>query len=144
MTNTCLLAALFLLMAVSLGSARDYQLLDQINQLEQVEKCQEYYRPEPLVVQGTAYQAISPELISIDFGVETKDMQAGVSLQNNANIVSKVTESLKQLNVLETEIKTTGLSINPQYRQAYDKSKESYYQIFEGYRVYNQIKVRSK
>lgn len=61
-------------MIVAAIAANKTSPLSLLDKQELLGKCQEYLRPDPLVVTGKATKVISPELISIDFGVETLDL----------------------------------------------------------------------
>lgn len=73
-------------------------------------------RPPSVTVNGEALVSVEPNRAEIDIGVVTQAKSAPAAGQENAARLSKVVGELKKLLAPGDELKTTGYSLNPNYR----------------------------
>lgn len=102
-----------------------------------------------LFVTGTATKKITPDKISITFGVETQEKTAQEAAKKNAEIMNAIINGLKELGVNANQISTSYYNIYPVYEHRkveacimiYPPPPECGEQILLGYRVTNTITV---
>ncbi|MCS7116188.1 MAG: SIMPL domain-containing protein [Nitrososphaerales archaeon] len=88
---------------------------------------------------GIGIVSIRPDTVSISIGVDTQASTAQEALRMNSEIMNRVIINLRQLGVEDREIKTTQLSLQPQY--IYPQNKEP---ILIGYKVSNTITITTQ
>ncbi len=87
---------------------------------------------------GTGKATAVPNTAQLSLGV-TKTAKTITDAQNQANaVINKLTADLKSLGILETDIKTTNYSVNPNYDYINGK------QIANGYTVSQNLDVKIK
>jgi len=79
----------------------------------------------------------TPDVAYVEIGVITENENANVAQQNNADIMSKVVNAIKESGVVESDIKTTNYYISPKYIYDRDTGKNE----INGYTVTNQVQV---
>jgi uncharacterized protein len=95
-----------------------------------------------ITVTGQASDSFIPDSVFITVSVETVKKTVSESVADNSQKAEKVISGLKKL-INETDgdyIKTTSFNVDPVWE--YDKSKDK--SFLTGYRVVNQIKVKTK
>ena len=73
-------------------------------------------RPPSITVNGEATIAAEPDQAQIDFGVTTQARNAPDASRENAERLARVLAEVKKLLSKADEVKTSGYSLNPQYR----------------------------
>ncbi|MDD5148747.1 MAG: SIMPL domain-containing protein, partial [Candidatus ainarchaeum sp.] len=89
-------------------------------------------------VAGTVTKTIAPDEATIALSVETLDKSASKSQSDNAEAAAKVIQAIKNAGIPESQIKTTGYSLNEEF-QWNDTLKKS---ESVGYRTRNSIQVK--
>ncbi len=91
------------------------------------------------VVELNIYETvdIAPDIATIGAGVTTEAPTATAALRQNSAEMQKVIARIKALGVAETDIQTTGISLNPRY----DYDQETQRQVFRGYQASNRVSV---
>lgn len=95
-----------------------------------------------LTVRGSAIQTFPPDTANITLAVQTEAKTAQEAAAQNAKKANDVVNRVKRLinTKLGDAIKTSGYSIVPVYEHIRDERKS----ILTGYRVTNQVSVRTK
>lgn len=88
-----------------------------------------------IVVNGEAVVNVQPDKIVITFGVETRDSDIIAAKQKNNDIMRKALTAIKECGIEEKDIQTDYLSIEPRWRNDYNKDE------FLGYFVRNTLVV---
>jgi len=68
-----------------------------------------------LTVQGTGMASGAPNMLTVSVGIDVTDPSAQVSLADDNTKASAVTAALKQGGVLDSDVQTSNLQIQPQY-----------------------------
>jgi len=92
-------------------------------------------KPRMITVSGEAVVKVIPDKIVITFGIETWAQDILEAKQKNNKIVRNAMEVMKRNGVLEENMKTDFLSIEPRYENSYRKEK------FLGFFVRNTLAV---
>ena len=90
-----------------------------------------------ITVTGDALVQVTPDKIIANFGIETQDLDAGISKDQNNEILSRAVAAFEDLGVESKDIQTDHLSIQP----IWDDSRRRVEREFLGYRVRNRIAV---
>jgi len=101
-------------------------------------------REKTISVTGTATTKVEPDLLHIQFGVETQEKTANEALQKNSELMSSVIDAIKKTGITESELSTSSLNIYPVYDQHFDEIANVYTQKLIGYRVSNILSVDTK
>ncbi|MDD5162848.1 MAG: SIMPL domain-containing protein [Candidatus ainarchaeum sp.] len=96
--------------------------------------------PRLVTVSGSVTKTISPDKAVIALSVETLDKSASKSQGDNAETAAKVVQAIKDSGIAESDIKTSGYSLNEEF-QWNDMTKKS---ESVGYRTRNSIQVTVK
>jgi uncharacterized protein len=127
-----------LVLAVTVGSVA-------LSPAAQAEEVTPFPSREKIIsVTGTATTKVKPDLVNIQFGVETQKETAKEALDANSVLMNTVISSIKSAGVLESEISTSSLNIYPVYDSYQEKLTGRYTQELIGYRVSNVITVQTK
>jgi uncharacterized protein YggE len=94
-----------------------------------------------LHVTGVATANTSPDLLVLQFGVETQEKTAKQALDSNSKLMNAIVESIKNIGVTEDEISTSRFNIHPVY-EGYDV-RGIWKEKFIGYNVVNSITVET-
>jgi len=100
-------------------------------------------REKVISVTGTATASVDPDLLVVQFGVETQKLTAKDALESNSAILANVVESLKTVGIPEDELSTSRFNIMPIYDSYRDEKTGRYTQELLGYRVSNVIMVET-
>lgn len=90
-----------------------------------------------LCVTATGIVKVSPDFANVSFSIETKNINLNDAQTENSERVQDLIESLREQNISETDVKTVGFYIYPEYDYSYG-------QRFTGYKVSNQINAKVK
>lgn len=69
-------------------------------------------------VSGDATIYVVPDIIKVNFGIETKDMELAASQTKNRAILRKAVEAFHRLGIDDSDIKTDVLSVEPRYESS--------------------------
>jgi len=100
-------------------------------------------REKVISVTGTAIASVDPDLLVIQFGVETQELTAKEALESNSAILANIVESLKTVGIPYDELSTSRFNIMPIYDSYRDEKTGRYTQELLGYRVSNVIMVET-
>ena len=101
-------------------------------------------REKTISVTGTATTKVEPDLLHVQFGVETQEPTANEALRKNSELMSLVIDAVKKAGITESELSTSSLNIYPVYDQHVDEKTNVYTQKLVGYRVSNILSVDTK
>jgi hypothetical protein len=101
-------------------------------------------REKTITVAGTATTKVQPDLVNIQFGVETQEKTAKQAFEANSALMNTIIDAIKKTGVTESEISTSSLVIYPVYDHYEDKATGRYTQELIGYRVSNIVSVQTK
>lgn len=99
-------------------------------------------REKVISVTGTATASVEPDLLIIQFGVETQEKTARQSLDSNSQMMNKVVNALKEVGITEDELSTSRLNISPIYEYFNEKDGRRGQELI-GYRVSNILSVET-
>jgi hypothetical protein len=100
-------------------------------------------REKVISVTGTATTSVDPDLLVIQFGVETQEKTAKQALESNSKLMTSVIEAITGVGISKDELNTSGLNIQPIYDSYEDKATGKYTQQLIGYRVSNIVTVKT-
>ena len=100
-------------------------------------------REKVISVTGTATASVDPDLLVIQFGVETQEKTAREALESNSNLMTSVIGAIKTAGISEDDLSTSHLNIQPVYDSYQDKLTGRYTQELIGYRVSNIVMVET-
>jgi hypothetical protein len=101
-------------------------------------------REKTISVTGMASTSVDPDLLNIQFGVETQAKTASEAINANNELMNQVVEAIKILGITEDEIHTSSFSIYPIYDSITDPKTGIYIRSeLTGYRVSNILSVKT-
>lgn len=101
-------------------------------------------RERTISVTGTATTSISPDLVSIQFGVDTQAKTAKDASGANSQMMNAVVSAVENLGISKDEISTAGYNISPIYNQTKpDPYTGVINQVLAGYKVSNMLLVKT-
>ena len=100
-------------------------------------------REKIISVSGTATASVEPDLLRVQFGVETQEKTAKAALEANSQLMTAIVDSIKKTGITEDELSTSSLNIYPVYDSYQDKATGRYTQELIGYRVSNILMVET-
>ena len=93
---------------------------------------------------GTATTSVDPDLLNINFGVETEAKTAKEAMNANSEAMAQIVAAIKKLGITEDELGTTGFNIYPVYKDITDPITGIYIRSeLSGYRVSNILSVKT-
>jgi len=93
---------------------------------------------------GIATISVDPDLLNINFGVETEAISAKEAMSANAEAMAQVVAAIKKLGITDEELNTSGFNIYPVYRDISDPITGIYVKSeLSGYRVSNILTVKT-
>lgn len=90
-------------------------------------------------VTGTGSIVVRPDIAVINLAVDTVSQMPSDSLRNNSNIMFKIIQELKALEIEDKEIRTANIYINPEYTYDKDQRKD----VLSGYRTTNYLVINT-
>ena len=102
---------------------------------------EESHSDRVISVTGSASVNIEPDLVTVRFGGETQKEKAAAALEANAELMQKVTASLREAGLGEDEISTSRFNIQAVYDSLQDQKTGGRSQILTGYKVSNILTV---
>ena len=102
-------------------------------------------REKTISVTGTATTSVDPDLLNIQFGVETQAKTASEAIDANNDAMNKVVDAIKRLGITDDEIRTSSFNIYPIYDSIVDPKTGVYVRSeLTGYRVSNILSVKTE
>lgn len=101
-------------------------------------------REKTISVSGMATTSVDPDLLTVQFGIETQEPTAQQALEANSEMMNKVIGALTSAGITESEISTSSINIHPVYQYIKDDSREGNKRELVGYKVSNIITVETK
>jgi len=101
-------------------------------------------REKVISVTGTATTSVDPDLLVIQFGVETQEKTARQALEANSNLMTNVVSAIINAGISEDDIGTSRFNIQPIYDSYKEPLTGRYTQELKGYRVSNIVMVETK
>lgn len=101
-------------------------------------------REKVISVTGMATSSVDPDLLVIQFGVETQENTAKQALDANSNLMNSVVDAITNAGIDVSDISTSRFNIQPIYDSYQDKLTGRYTQELKGYRVSNIVMVETK
>ena len=93
---------------------------------------------------GIATTSVDPDLLNINFGVETEAKTAKEAMSANAEAMTQVVAAIKKLGIADEELSTSGFNIYPVYKDITDPTTGIYVKSeLSGYRVSNILTVKT-
>lgn len=138
-TTKQLIIAAILVVAVSVSVASIFSEADAQEEVTPFPS-----REKTISVTGTATSEVKPDLLHVQFGVETQQKTAKEALEENSSLMNKVIGAIKQAGITDAEISTSNFNIYPVYDYYQDKLTGRGTQELVGYRVSNIISVETK
>jgi hypothetical protein len=93
---------------------------------------------------GIATISVDPDLLNINFGVETEATTAKEAMSANAEALTQVVAAIKKLGITDEELSTSGFNIYPVYRDISDPITGIYVKSeLSGYRVSHILTVKT-
>jgi uncharacterized protein YggE len=74
-----------------------------------------------ITITGTGKVTYTPDIAHVNVGASSDGKTAAEAWQKNAEIVKKVFDALKKMNVAAKDMKTTGLNVSPRYHYVKDQ-----------------------
>ncbi len=101
-------------------------------------------RERTISVTGTATTSVLPDLVTIQFGVDTEGPTAQEAINANSQVMNAVVTAVQNLGVSKDEISTAGFSIYPIYNDSVPDPKTGIHKsILTGYRASNTLYVKT-
>ena len=102
-------------------------------------------REKTISVTGTATASVDPDLLNIQFGVETQAKTATDAIDTNNDAMNKVVDAIKGIGITKDEINTSGFNISPIYDSITDPKTGVYVRSeLTGYKVSNILLVKTE
>ncbi len=93
---------------------------------------------------GIATISVDPDLLNINFGVETEAKTAKEAMSANSEAMAQVVAAIKKLGITDEELSTSGFNIYPVYKDITDPTTGIYVKSeLSGYRVSNILTVKT-
>jgi uncharacterized protein YggE len=130
--------ALAVLVVASVGS-----LYLETNDVAAQEETAFPSREKTISVTGTATTSTSPDLLVVQFGVETQEKTAKEALDKNSLSMNQIIDAIKSVGIAEKDISTANFNIYPVYEGYEDQITKRWTQELVGYRVSNIVTVET-
>ncbi len=99
-------------------------------------------REKVISVTGTATSSVEPDLLVIQFGVETQEKTAKQAFESNSQMMNSMVDAITAVGITEDELSTSRMNISPVY-DYYNEPNGKRTQELIGYRVSNILKVET-
>lgn len=93
--------------------------------------------PPQIIVSASEEIEVAPDRAHLIVAVETRGRTSQVASQENARIATAVFESLRRAGIAAAQIRTVGLTVNPEYRYPTDGGRPT----VVGYQAQNSVRV---
>lgn len=96
-----------------------------------------------IAVTGTATRSTSPDLLVVQFGIETQEKTAKEALDKNSSSMNQIINAIKSTGIVESDISTARFNIYSVYEGYEDQITKQWMQKLSGYRVTNTVTVET-
>lgn len=100
-------------------------------------------RERTISVTGTATSSVLPDLVTIQFGVDTEAKTAQDSISTNSQMMNSVVSAVENAGINKDEISTSGFSIYPIYNDTVEEKTGIHHTVLTGYRTSNTLFVKT-
>ena len=101
-------------------------------------------RERTISVTGTATTSVLPDLVTVQFGVDTESKTAQEAISSNAQIMDTVVSAVQNLGITKEEISTAGFSVYPIYNDTIPDPRTGIHKnVLAGYRASNTLYVKT-
>lgn len=94
-------------------------------------------------VTGTATVTVFPDLLNMQFGVDTEAKTAQDAISTNSVTMNQVIEAVKKLGITEDEISTSSFNIYPEYNYTTEPYTGIQHSQLTGYKVSNTLYIKT-
>ncbi|MGI0047144.1 MAG: SIMPL domain-containing protein [Nitrosotalea sp.] len=105
-----------------------------------------YFPPQPntISVTGTATESVSPDLVSIQLGVDTQAKTAQDAMTQNAQAMNATADAIENLGITPSEISTASFTVAPVYNNTGQYPPyNGYTNELIGYKVSNTLLIKT-
>jgi uncharacterized protein YggE len=74
-------------------------------------------RISKLIVQGGGKESAAPDVVTIELGVETRNVSASVAAEENARLMNSTINALLEAGINENEIQTSHFSLTTKFEE---------------------------
>ena len=93
---------------------------------------------------GSATTSVSPDLVTVQFGVDTEAKTAQDAISSNSQMMNTVVSAVENIGITKDEISTAGFSIYPVYEDSVpDQATGIHKSVLTGYRTSNTLYVKT-
>jgi uncharacterized protein YggE len=93
---------------------------------------------------GSATTSVLPDLVTVQFGVDTDAKTAQDAISSNSQLMNTVASAVQNIGITKDEISTAGFSIYPVYEDSVPDPKTGIHKsILTGYRASNTLYVKT-
>lgn len=101
-------------------------------------------REKTVSATGSATISVLPDLVTVQFGVDTESKTAQDAINSNSQLMNTVVTAIQNAGVSKDEISTAGFSIYPVYNDSIPDPKTGIHQsVLSGYRASNTLYVKT-
>ena len=101
-------------------------------------------REKTISATGSSTTSVMPDLVTIQFGVDTEKKTAQEAISSNSELMNTVVSAIESAGVSKDEISTAGFSIYPVYNDSIPDPKTGVHQsVLSGYRASNTLYVKT-
>ncbi|MHB8602981.1 MAG: SIMPL domain-containing protein [Nitrosotalea sp.] len=101
-------------------------------------------RERTVSVTGSASSSVAPDLVTVQFGVDTEAKTAKDAISSNSQMMNDVVTSVLNIGITKDEISTAGFSIYPVYNDSIpDPTSGIHKSVLAGYRASNTLYVKT-
>jgi len=101
-------------------------------------------RERTVSVTGSASSSVAPDLVTVQFGVDTEAKTAQDAISSNSQLMNTVVTAIQNIGITKDEISTAGFSIYPVYNDSVpDPNTGIHKSVLAGYRASNTLYVKT-
>ena len=101
-------------------------------------------RERTISVTGTATTSVLPDLVTVQFGVDTEAKTAQDAISANSQMMNSIVSAVQNSGISKDEISTSSFSIYPVYNDSVPDPKTGIHQsVLTGYRTSNTLYVKT-
>ncbi|MDE1725432.1 MAG: SIMPL domain-containing protein, partial [Thaumarchaeota archaeon] len=101
-------------------------------------------RERTVSVTGSATESVTPDLVTVQFGVDTDAKTAKDAISENSQLMNTVVAAVQGTGITTDEISTAGFSIYPVYNDSIpDPSTGIHKSVLAGYHASNMLYVKT-
>ena len=101
-------------------------------------------RERTAYVTGSATEFVTPDMVTVQFGIDTEAKTAKDAISSNAQMTSTVVNAVQNIGITTDEISTAGFSIYPVYNDSVpDLATGMHKSVLTGYQASNTLYVKT-